>query len=566
MIFSAGRTFWISAAAGLVLSVLAGCGNPEPEQTLAERAAEEGILHRGNTAEPLTLDPHKAVLTWENHIIGDMFVGLYTENAAAEPVYGMAVSHSVSDDGLTWTFDLRDAVWSDGQPVTTDDFVFAFRRILDPATLAQYASLLYPIKNAQAVNEGAMEPDKLGVRAIDEDTLEIELEYPTPYLPSLLTHFTAYPVPRHIVEEYGAAWVQPENIEVNGPFKLEEWRTNDFIRLSKNDRFFDAENVCLNEIFYYPTNDNNAAVRRLRAGELHINAEFPGQKIDELRQQLPGYVHVSPYLATVYYSYDLTEPPFDDKRVRTALAMALDRDFMVEEILAAGQLPAGSIVPPGIANYDGGAKVRWWDMSLEERRVQARKLLQQAGYGPDNPLEFEYTHRNTSDNPRIAPVIQADWEAIADWVSVNITGVETQIHYDNLRAGNFEVADAAWAADFNDPINFLYLFQTSAGDMNYGDYSNPRFDSLIRQSNNELDLERRAALLERAEQILLDDMPVIPMWFFVTKNLVSPRVTGWKDNSVDIHRSRYLCFADPEAAPAAAEEQARKVSELASAE
>jgi len=544
------RTGLLTLAAAAGAALLTACGGGDnANETLAERAAREDVLHRGNTAEPLSLDPHKASGTWENNIIGDMFIGLYTENAAAEPIYGMAESHTVSEDGRVWRFTLRDAQWSDGTPVTAQDFQFAFRRILDPNTLAQYASLLYAIENAQPVNEGAMDADQLGVRAIDEKTLEIRLEYPAPYLPGLLSHYTAFPVPRHVVEAHGAAWIQPENIEVNGPFKLTEWRTNDYVHVEKNPLFYDAENVCLSEIYFYPTNDNNAAVRRLRAGELHINSEFPGQKIDELREQLPGYVRVSPFLSTVYYAYNVRRPPFDDARVREALAMALDRDFMVNEILKTGQIPADRLVPPGIANYQEGAQVWWWDLSLEERRAKARQLLTEAGFGPDNPLQFEYTHRNTSDNPRVAPVVQADWEAIADWVDVDITGIETQIHYDNLRAGNFEVGDAAWVADFNDPINFLYLLETKTGQMNYGKYSNPEYDALVDASNRELDMERRAALMSQAEQIMLDDMPIIPMWYFVTKNLVSPRIIGWEDNVVDIHRSRYLCFEEDADAP-----------------
>ncbi|WP_022697508.1 peptide ABC transporter substrate-binding protein [Euryhalocaulis caribicus] len=543
------NAFGLAMAAGALF--LAACGGGEDTgETLAQQAADKRILHRGNTAEPLSLDPHKAAGKWEDAIIGDMFVGLYTDNAQAEPIYGMAENHTVSSDGKTWTFTLRDAQWSDGTPVTANDFEFAFRRIMDPSTLSQYASLLYVIKNAQPVNEGAMDPEQLGVTAVDEKTLRIELEYPAPYLPGLLTHHTAFPVPRHVIDEYGAAWIQPGNVVVNGPFKLTEWRTNDYVHVAKNETFYDADNVCLNEIYYYPTNDNNAAVRRLRAGELHINSEFPGQKIEELREQLPGYVRVSPFLATVYYVYNVQRPPFDDARVRQALAMALGREFMVDEILKTGQLPAPGLVPPGIANYGDGAKVDWWDMSMDERKARARELLEEAGYGPENPLRFEYTHRNTSDNPRVAPVVQADWEDIAEWVDVEITGVETQIHYDNLRAGNFDVGDAAWASDFNDPINFLYLLETKTGQMNYGKYSNPRYDALIEESNRTLDMEQRAQLLHEAEQIMLDDMPIIPMWYFVTKNLVSPEVTGWEDNVVDIHRSRYLCFED--AAPAGA--------------
>ncbi len=524
------------AASALVIS---GCGGPKDTE-------DAGLtLHRGNAAEPLSLDPHQANGTWENNIIGDMFVGLFTENAAGEPVPGMAENWQTSEDGKTWIFTLREATWSDGVPVTAQDFVFSLRRILNPETLAQYASLLFAIKNAEAVNSAKMPVEALGVRAIDDRTLEILLEYPAPYLPGLLTHYTSMPVPAHVVKEKGSEWIKPENIQVNGAYKLTEWRTNDYVHSVKNPLFFDAENVCLNEIYYYPTVDNNSAERQVREGRLDLNTDFPGQKLEFLNKQLPGYVRVHPYLGTTYFSFYMKKAPFDDKRVRNALAMALDRDFMTSEILKSGQIPAYSLVPPGVANYPKGAMVQWSGLGLEERRAEARRLLMEAGFGPDNPLNFEYIYRNTRDNPRVAPAVQADWSDIAPWVNVTITGTETQILYANLRSGEFEVSDGAWIADYNDAQNFLYLMETRTGALNYSRYSNPEYDALVDRSNKELDMIKRAALMQEAEQIMLDDMPIIPMWYEVNRALVDPKVSGWVDNIVDIHRSRYLCMEDP---------------------
>jgi len=521
--------------------ILAACGGA------AEEARESAgiVLHRGNTAEPLTLDPHKASGTWEQAIISDMFIGLFTENAAGEPVPGMAASWTVSDDGLIWTFSLHEASWSDGVPLTADDFVFSMRRLLDPETVAQYASLLYLIENAQSVNEGDLPVDQLGVHAIDPHHLEIRLEHPAPYLPGLLTHYTAFPVPAHIVREHGDAWVQPANIEVNGPYKLMQWRTNDFVHVRKNELFADAENVCIDDVYYYPTNDTNTAERRVRNGELDLNSDFPGQRIDFFRREIPDYVHVHSYLTTDYLSFNTTRAPFDDVRVRLALSMAVDRDFIVENVLKAGQISAYSLVPPGIANYSQGATSPWKDDSLDARRAEARRLLEAAGFGPDNPLRFEYTHRNTRDNPRIAPVLQSDWRQIAPWVEVDIAGIETQIHYDNLRTRNFQVADGAWVADYNDAQNFLYLLETRSGPMNYSGWSNADYDQRVDESSFILDPELRAEVMQGAEQLMLDNAPIAPLWHNVNKNLVNPRVTGWVDNSADIHRTRYLCIVDP---------------------
>ena len=517
---------------------LVSCGGEGPAPS------DEVVIHRGNNAEPLTLDPHKASGTWENNIIGDMFVGLFTEDPEAHPVPGMAESWEVSEDGLTWTFHLRESFWSDGVPVTAGDFVYAWRRIANPETGAQYVSLLYPIVGMAAVSRGEAPPEAVGVTALDDRTLEIHLENPAPYLPGLLTHYTTFPLPQHIVEQFGDEWIRPENIEVNGPYKLIDWRTNNFVHLSRNSYFYDDAASCIDEVYYYPTVDNSAAGRRVRNGELDLNMEFPGQQMEFLRREIPDYVRVHPYMGTVYFSINTTLEQFSAPEVRNALGMAIDREFIANEILRAGQLPAYSLVPPGIDNYASGVEASWADIPVEQRRVTAREILTAAGYGPDNPFRFEYTYRATADNPRVAPVVQNDWSAIADWVQPELIVNDTQIHYDNLRASDFEIADGGWIADYNDPYNFLFLGEYRSVPMNYSRYNNPEYDSLVEQANREQDLEVRAGMLAEAEQMLIDDMPIIPLVYYVNKNLVNPRVTGWVDNLTDIHRSRYLCFAD----------------------
>jgi len=528
--------------AGVSAIALTACGGGG-----GQNESDGVVLHRGNMAEPLSLDPHKASGTWENNIIGDMFIGLFTENAAGEPILGMAESYEVSEDGLTWTFTLREAQWSDGEPVTAADFEFAIQRILDPNTLAQYASLLYPIENAREVNTGDLPPSEVGVTAIDDRTLEIRLRFPAPYLRGLLTHYTTFPVPKHVVERVGDQWIQPENIEVNGAYKLVEWRTNNFVHVERNPFFFDNENVCIDEVFYYPTVDMNAAERRVRNGELDLITDFAGQNLQFLQEQVPDFVRVHPYLGIVYYSFNTTMEPYDDPRVRNALGMAIDREFLAEEILRAGQTPAYSFVPPGVLDYPSTARARWADTPVEERREAARGLLEEAGFGPDNPLEVLYEFRATGDNPRIAPVVQQDWEEIADWVDVEISVSETQIHYDNMRAGDYELGDGGWIGDYNDAYNFLFLGESTSIPMNYSRYTNPDYDALVEEANRTLDPEERGRMLAEAEQIFIDDMPVIPVVFYVNKALVNPAITGWEDNIVHIHRTRFLCRTDAEA-------------------
>jgi oligopeptide transport system substrate-binding protein len=531
--------FWTSRrallAGGAAVS-LSGCANG---QVIGFDKARRS-LDVANQGEPLSLDPHKASGTWENNIIGNMFIGLTTENGRAEPVPGMAERWEVSDDGRTWTFFLRRAQWSDGEACDAHDFEFAFRRILDPENLAEYAAILYPIKNAEAVNHGQMRPDAVGVRALDDLTLEIELEHPAPYLPQMLKHYTSFPVPKHRVEQFGDDWIKPENIAVNGPYKLVRWWSNYIVHLERNRNFFDDANVVLEHLYFYPATDVTAAARKVRSGEAGWSTRFPSNQVDELRRVLPGFVRVAPYLTCNYFSFNTTRSPFNDVRVRQALAMAYEREFVASQIYRTGERPAYSFVPPGVANYDGGARYPWADRPIEERREEAQRLLRAAGYGPNNPLRFEFSHRNTSDNPRVAVVVQSDWRAIAPWVTVELRGVEAQVHYANLRSKNFDVGDGAWVADFNDAKNFLFLMETRTGPQNYSGYSNPEYDRLIHQSDMEADAAQRAQIMARAEQIMLNDAPICTSVFINSTNLVHPDLTGYEDNLEDIHRARWF--------------------------
>lgn len=497
-------------------------------------------LDISNQGEPLSLDPHKVSGTWENNIVGNMFVGLTTEDAQSRPAPGMAERWETSEDGLTWTFFLRRANWSDGEACDAHDFEFAFRRILDPETLADYAAILYPIKNAEAVLAGRLAPSQVGVTALDDLTLEIRLEHPAAYLPQLLKHYTAYPVPKHAVERYGDDWIKPENVRVNGPYTLRKWWSNYIVHLERNPAFYDARNVVLEHLYFYPAADVNVAARKVMSGEAGWATRFPSNQVDVLRRDLPGYVRVAPFLTCTYFSFNMTRPPFNDMRVRQALSMAYDREFVASQIYRTGERPAYSFVPPGIANYPGTARYRWAEMPLEERRREAERLLRAAGYGPNNPLRFEFSHRNTSDNPRVAVVVQNDWSRIAPWVTIELRGLETQVHYDNLQTKNFDVGDGAWVADFNDAKNYLYLLETRTGVQNYPGYSNPEYDRLVRDSDFEPDLERRAQIMLQAEQLALDEAPLCMSVFQNSLNLVHPDLTGYEDNLEDIHRARWF--------------------------
>ncbi len=511
-------------------------------------------LRRGISAQVDTLDPHRSSAAWENIIIGDMFHGLMQHTPDGQVIPAVAESWEISEDGLTWTFKLKETVWSDGTPLTANDFVYALRRIQDPAVASQYSSLLYVIKNAEAVNNTTLPPEELGARAIDDYTLELTLAKPAPYLLGLLTHYTTFPVPQHIVEQYGDAWVQPDNIEVNGPYKLVYWVSGDQIVTEKNPLFYEVDTLCFERVAYFEITDLAAVERRIDAGELDINNDFDGGRKAEIDRRLPGWARTYPALLTTYWSFNSSIEPFDDVRVRQALSMALDRDFLVNQVLTPGFVPANSFVPPGINNYETDRPViEWASRPREERLVEARRLLEEAGFGPDNPLEFEYIYRSTGDNPKAAPVAQSNWNEIADWVDAEILLQDTKVLYARLRQSDFEVADGGWLADYNDPLNYLYLLDSATGQQNYGNYNNPEFDALLQQASQERDLEERAGIFAKAEAIMLEEAPITPMWFEVTKNLVDPTLTGWAENAEDNHRSRWLCRAEYSETPTSEE-------------
>lgn len=504
------------------------------------------VFSRGNGAEPDTIDPHKASGTWENNVIGDMFMGLMTDDVDANAIPGAALSYTKSEDGLTYTFKLREHKWSDGKPVTAHDFVYSFRRILNPKTAAQYASILYPIINAEAVNSGKMPPEQVGVRAIDDHTLEMKFHFQVPYIAQLLTHYTSFAVPAHVVEKYGDDWTRAENIVCNGPYVLKEWSPNDHIHMTKNSYFYDKDNVVIEDVLFYPTQDSSAALKRFRAGEFDVVTDsIPPQQIDWLRANMPKETHLSPYILTQYVQFNLNHKPFDDHRVRRALSMAIDRDIMVEKITRAGETPAYALVPPGMPDYPPKAQLAFKSLSHQARVAKAKELLKEAGFGPNNPLEFDYNMQNTTETKLVSVAMQEMWRQVG--AHVRLAPSESQVHYDLLRRRDFAVAWAGWVADYRDAKNYLFLLESSTKDLNYGDYNNPAYDALVDQSDHERDPAKRTALLQQAEQLVLDDDAIAPVFFGVARNLVSTEVHGWNDNNVNIHRSRFVSLKRPSA-------------------
>ena len=499
------------------------------------------VLNRGNGPDIKSLDPAFIEGIWEAWVVGDMLMGLTTEGPNGEPIPGAATHWETSPDGLTWTFHLRKHDWSDGVPVTAGDFVTAWRREVAPSTAAPYAYNLWVIKNAKAITEGKMKPDALGIKAIDDKTLVVTLEHPAAYLPELLDHQVAMPIPRHLYEKLGDAWSRPQNYVANGPFLVKSWIPLDHVTLVKNKRFYDAKNVHIDVERYYVTSDSEAGLKRYRAGELDTLYTFPAREINWMRQNIPGQVRAVPYLGIDYLVMNFDRPIFRDIRLREALNLAVDREKLTRDIRRIGEPAAYAIVPPGIANYPGTAAMRFKTMAYGTRIEKARTLMRAMGYGPARHLRIDYLTSTNPDMVRNAAVLQGMFMKI--YVDLDIIAEERQVQIVDLEQRKFDLADTSWVADFNDASNFLDLLRSGSG-QNLGGYRNPAYDALLDKAQQERDLTRRARIMSEAEQMALDDFAWVPTYALVTQDLVKPYVKGWIPNPKDFNRTRWLRIVD----------------------
>ncbi len=340
----------------------------------------------------------------------------------------------------------------------------------------------------------------------------------------------------------GDHWSDPEHYVSNGPYVITGWKLGDRVHAVKNPRFYDKTPLCIDEVNYYTTLDPATAERRFKSGEFDHDTDgtISSNRIAHLTQQLGSQVHAVPYLGTDYLAFNTTLPKFRDPRVRNALSMAIDRDFITKKLLRGGQTSAYTFVPADVANYHPIDPPYWARMTFEQRQAEARRLLAAAGYGPGHPLKVEIKHRNSADPTLVMPSVQADWKAIG--VDATLAAFEVQIAYQDFKHANFEVADAGWIADYDDPMTFLYLFDSRTGDNNYGRYRNPAYDHLIDLANAERDLEKRADILRQAEAMMQADQPLAPLWYTASHNLVAPNLTGYADNITDFHPTRFMCL------------------------
>jgi len=516
----------------LACASLAGCGQ---NQSNVEKGNAEQELYIGIGTEPEGLDPHIVTGVTEHYVLLSLFEGLTTvhpETLAIEP--GVALNWDVSKDGLRYTFYLDpEARWSNGDPLTAEAFLFAYERILTPAMGAPYAYMLYCIRGAEAFNKGELTDfAKVGLSSPDPHTLIIDLEAPTPYLLSLPTHYTWFPLHKPTVLANGSMttriskWTKPGNMVSNGPFTLEAWRLNHSIYVTKNPYYNAAETVQLNGIHFLPI-ATDAEERAFRADQLHITSTVPIPRIDWYRENQPERMRFDTYLGVYYYLINTERGPLKDPLVRKALAYSIDRESLTEHVLKAGQKPAYHFTPPNTGGYTAEVKLPY-DPDL------ARQLLAEAGFpGGEGFPKFELLFNTSESHATIAVAIQQMWKEELG-IEIGLYNQEWKVYLATRKARKFDIVRAAWIGDYVDPNTFLSLVTSDNGN-NHSNWGDSKFDDLIRQAASEQDQAARFALFQKAEKILIDEMPVIPIYFYVRSTLIDEAVKGWYPNILDYH-------------------------------
>lgn len=524
--------FWLHTAAFATALAVGGAG-------FAPSALAEIVYNRGAASSVESLDPHKSSSVNDRDTLVDIFVGLATPDAAGVPIPGAAESWTVSEDGTVYTFKLRpDGAWSDGSPVTADDFVYSWRRVQNPATGARYASLFYAVKNAEEINTGKLPPEELGVRAIDPGTFEITLKQPVPYFIELLMHPGAFPVPGKVIEKFGDDWTKPGNMVTNGAYTVTKLIPNDRVELTKNARFYDAANVAIDVVNYIPIEDRATGIRRFEAAELDSYGDLPVEQLATLRVKFGDQIRITPTLASYFYSFKNDKAPWDNPKLRYAISMGIDREFIAEKVWSGAVTPAYSFVPPGsVKGYTPG-KAAFADMSMIDREDEAKKIISELGYGPSNPLKLEIRYNTSENHKNTAVAIQEQLRPLG--VEVSLFNVDYNTHYAHLQSGgDFDLARDYWMAPYGDPEGLLNA-ALSTSPINYSHFRNEKYDSLLSQAASETDPAKRFDLLSQAESILMNEAGIIPYIHNNSKRIVSTRLRGWVDNASAINASRFL--------------------------
>ena len=522
----------------LLLTFLTSCGeNISP----VDSGLEQQIFHFGNGAEPQGLDPHIVTGVPEHHILIALCEGLTSPNPkGGAPFPGMAESWTLSEDGTIYTFTInKNAKWSNGDEVVADDFVWSWKRVLTPSLGSQYTDMLYYVKNAKQFYTGEITDfSEVGVKAIDKNTLEVVLENPTPFFLGLLSHYSTWPVHKDTVLKHGdiddrnGQWTRPGNFVCNGPFQLKSWELNNKIVVEKNPFYWDAETVRLNEMHFYPISNSMTEDRMFRAGQLHYTSTVPAQKCPVYIEEGNSSLKIDPYMGTYFYRTNTLHPVLKDVRIRKALAFSINKDQIVRKVSQCGQTPAYSFTPPGASGYEPQTEIPY-DINL------AKELLAEAGY-PDGEgfPKLEILFNTSEDHRKIALAVQQMWQANLG-ITVELVNQDWKVYLSRERSGDFQISRAGWIGDYEDPNTFLDTLMPGRGNNKTG-WANLEYEKLVNQANEIQDTEERFALLREAEKILIDEMPIIPIYTYVRQYQLSDDVKGLYPNYLDNHHPKYL--------------------------
>lgn len=504
------------------------------------------VFRIGNGSEPQDLDPQAVTGEPEHKILMGLFEGLVTNDPKdLHPIPGQAESWEISEDGRVYTFHLRDGLkWSDGSPISADDYVQSYKRMLTPAFASEYSYLLWFVVGAEDYNKGSITDfSKVGFKAVDQRTLQVTLKNPTPFLLKIIaSHYAWYAVPIKTIAKFGAVdqrrsnWTKAGNLISNGPFFLKEWLPNQRIVLARNPNYWDAAHVKLDGIEFYPTEDINNEERMFRMGQLDKTYELPGSKIDTYRKKYPELLHIDPFLCVYFYRCNVTRPPLNDKRVRKALALAINREAVVKSVTRGGELPAYSVSYPGTSGYFPKAK-------LEGGIAEAKRLLAEAGY-PDGKgfpsIEFLY---NTNDKHRaIAEAIQAMWRTNLG-INITLQNQEWKVYLDSQHSQNYTLQRSGWIADYVDPHVFLEIWTTGNGN-NDTLWSNAEYDRLFQAALGAKNDTERYEIYQKMDAILVDECPIIPIYHYTRVCALNPKVKGFYPTLLDIHPYKDIWIED----------------------
>ena len=501
-----------------MLMMLISCGTgpsvdtgPGPDQIV-----------RLSDSEIKGLDPQKISDLSSLRVAADQFEGLTRLDAEGLAEPGLAKSWTIAPDGLRWTFLLRDNLhFSDGTAIDATLFPALLQRLRAPETAAAATALFGNIKTLEAAGK---------------DRVIITLTAPDPSLPALLSHPAMAAIPLHRIQAAGDKWTSDRPMITSGPYSLSEWKLNDYARLERNPVWHDGQAPTA-AIIWKPMEDSLSALRLFLSGGADVASDYPDSRHQWLKQNHPAVAHSVPYLGSYYFAFNTRKPPFDDRRVRTALSMAVEREWIADKVIGVGNIPAWSLLPPGLS---GAKPVRplWADWPRARRLQTARALLAEAGYGPDRPLRFEIRFNSSAEHRRVSVAMAAMWKPLG--VEATLFNSEAALHFAALRRHEFALARSGWIADLPTPENFLLVHQQANGAGNYSGYSNPVYDRILAQAIAEPDPLQRQKLMRRAESELIVDMPILPLYFYETRSLVAERIAGWEDNISNVHPSRTL--------------------------